>query len=71
MESEYSVPCPQCGGTQFEIPEDAGDDTFVTCDQCGFDIQLADLREHGIEHVKEQVYDDVRKQLKKALKNFK
>ena len=72
MEIKYSVPCPDCGGTGFPFPDNTDDDSFVTCDQCGLEITVSDLREHGLEHAKEYAVDKIRAEIKKKLcKYFK
>ena len=70
MEINYSVPCPDCGGTDFQFPDDADDDSFVTCDQCSLEITVADLREHGLDHAKEHAVEQIRAELKKKLGKF-
>ena len=70
MEINYSVPCPDCGSVQFQFPENADDDSVVTCDECGLEITVPDLREHGLEHAKEHAVDEIRAELKKKLGKF-
>ena len=72
MEINYSVPCPDCGGTEFAFPENADDDSVVTCDQCGLEITVSDLREHGLHHAQEHAVEQIRAELEKKLgKHFK
>ena len=32
---EIRLHCPKCGGNDLEIPDDATDDSLVTCASCG------------------------------------
>ena len=72
IDDTFSIPCPECGGTEFSHPEPLDDDTFVTCSKCGFSAPLIDFEEHGIakakEHVTRQAKDAIEKELKRWLK---
>ena len=48
IDETFSIPCPQCGGASFHLPEPLEDDSFVKCNQCGFEVMLCDLKEHGL-----------------------
>jgi DNA-directed RNA polymerase subunit RPC12/RpoP len=65
INENFSIPCPECGGTDFEVPEPLEDDSFIKCAQCGFEVLLADIKEHGLEKAREHVTDQIQKQLKK------
>ncbi len=70
IDETFSIPCPECGGTEFHRPDPLEDDSFVKCDQCGFEVMVADLKEHGLHEAKEHVAKQVQKQLKKELRKF-
>lgn len=68
LQERFQVPCPKCGGTDFEIPENMEDSSFVKCVKCGFEAVLEDLREHGTELAKNYAIDEIKKQMKKMFK---
>ena len=70
IDESFSIPCPECGGTEFQFPEPLEDDSFVKCGQCDFEIMLCDLREHGVHHAKEHVTAQVKQQLEKELRRL-
>ncbi len=70
IDPTFNIPCPECGGTQFELPEPLEDDSFVKCATCGFETVLADFREHGVEKAKEQATEQVKQQLTKELRKY-
>ena len=63
-----TIQCPQCGHTEFEQPENLKDDDFVRCDNCNFEIMLADLREVGIEQAKKILIPEAKAEIEKMLK---
>ncbi|QDT10525.1 ECs_2282 family putative zinc-binding protein [Planctomycetes bacterium K23_9] len=72
IDDTFSIPCPECGGTEIELPDPLDDDSFVKCGQCGFEVVLADIKEHGLHKAKEHVTKQVKQQLTKELrKHFK
>ena len=72
IDETFSVPCPECGETEFSHPEPLDDDTFVTCAKCGFSAPLIDLKEHGVakaqEHLAQQAADAIEEELKRLFK---
>lgn len=70
IDDTFNIPCPQCGGTAFHLPEPLEDDSFVKCDQCGFEVMVCDLREHGLHEAKDHVTKQVQEQLQKELRKF-
>lgn len=72
LPDHVSIHCPECGHTEFEIPDNAQETDFVTCSSCKFSIMLCDLQEVGIEQAKEELIplakQEIEKHLKAALK---
>ena len=70
--THINIQCPQCGQTDFELPDNVQDDDFVKCVYCGNQIMLCDLKEIGIEQAKEVVIPEVKREIKDFLeKSFK
>ena len=70
IESQYRIPCPKCGATDFKYNEPLEDDSFVECTTCGFATILADIKNHGLEKAKEQLTKQVKDQLKKDFRKI-
>ena len=74
IHEDFHIPCPECGGTEYKLPEPLEDDSFVKCTQCGFETILADFREHGLHKGKERLTElakqQVNKELKKKLRKY-
>lgn len=72
IDETYSVPCPECGETEFSQPEPLDDDTFVTCNKCGFSAPLIDIKEHGVakakDHLERQAKAAIETELKRLFK---
>ncbi len=66
----FSIPCPECGGTDFHLPDQLEDDSFVKCGQCGFEVMVCDLEEHGLYEAKEHVTKHVKQQLQKEIRRL-
>lgn len=66
--SYIDIQCPQCGHTEFDQPENPKDDDFVKCNNCHFEIMLADLKEVGIEQAQEAVLPEAKAEIEKMLK---
>lgn len=67
--------CPQCGGEQFEMPENPQDHDWVRCDFCNYKLTVADLKEANQEQMaavaKELAKEVIGDQMKKLKKRFK
>lgn len=62
--ASISFRCPTCGA-QLGWPEDATDQTPVTCQECGEEIgTYGDLRDHGLDALR----DRLRSHLTQAIK---
>lgn len=68
--------CPTCGHTQFRYDEDEimNDDCRIECISCGLSMAKAELIERnnnvidaGVQEMKQEVVQDVKKELRKAL----
>jgi hypothetical protein len=58
--------CKKCGGQRLSLPDDPTDDSIASCAGCGNELgRWGDLREAA----KEKVRDEVRKSLKKMVKD--
>ena len=72
IDETFSIPCPECGETEFSQPEPLDDETFVTCRKCGFSAPLIDIKEHGRakakEHLKRQAKAAIETELKRLFK---
>lgn len=72
---EYSMQCPQCGGEQFEMPENPQDHDLVRCDFCNHKLTVAELKEANHEQMmavaKEQAQELLAEQIKKLKKRLK
>lgn len=65
-----AIQCPQCGSTDFEVPDNVQDDDIVTCHFCGLEMPLHELREVGLEQAKDVVIPEAKKAIEEALKNI-
>ncbi len=70
IDSEFHIPCPECGGIEFEHPIPLEDSSFVKCDSCGFEAMLSDFREHGLEKASEHAKRQIKSQLKKEFRKY-
>lgn len=70
IDETFSIPCPECGGTEFELPDPLEDDSLVKCAQCSFEATLADIREHGLHEAKEDVTKQIKRQFKKEFRKY-
>lgn len=64
------IQCPQCGHNEFEHPENLQDNDFVKCNNCHFEIMLADLKEVGIEQAKDVIIPEVKLEAEKMFRNL-
>lgn len=64
------IQCPQCGHNEFEHPENLQDNDFVKCNNCHFEIMLADLKEVGIEQAKDVIIPKVKLEAEKMFRNL-
>lgn len=64
------IQCPQCGHNEFEHPESLQDNDFVKCNNCHFEIMLADLKEVGIEQAKDVIIPEVKLEAEKMFRNL-
>lgn len=46
------IKCPQCGHDEFKLPDNLKESDFVKCNNCHFEVMLADLKEAGFEQAK-------------------
>lgn len=67
---EIEIQCPECEDTVFETPENVQDDDFVVCNQCNFQIMLADLKKINIERVQKLVHSELKKAIENSLKSL-
>lgn len=63
-----AIQCPQCGGTDFEIPDDIQDDDMVTCHFCGLEWPIHELRGAGLEQAKEIAIPEAKKAAEEILR---
>lgn len=72
---QYSMQCPQCGGEQFEMPENPQDYDLVRCNFCNHKLTVAELKEANHEQMmavaKEQAQEPLAEQIKSLKKRFK
>lgn len=72
---QYSMQCPQCGGEQFEMPDNPQDHNWVKCNFCNHKLTVADLKEVNQEQIaavaKELAEKVLDKQIKKIKKKFR
>lgn len=72
---KYSMQCPQCGGEQFEMPENPQDHDLMRCNFCNHKLTVAELKEANHEQMmaatKEQAQEPLAEQIKKFRKRFK
>ena len=64
------IQCPQCGHNEFKLPENLKDSDFVKCNNCHFEVMLADLKEVGFEQAKEVAMPEMKIEAEKVLKNL-
>ena len=64
------IQCPQCGHNEFEHPENLQDNDFVKCNNCHFEIMLADLKELDIEQAKDVIIPEVKLEAEKMFRNL-
>lgn len=64
------IQCPQCGHNEFEHPENLQDNDFVKCNNCHFEIMLADLKEVGVEQAKDVIIPEVKLEAEKMFRNL-
>lgn len=64
------IQCPQCGHNEFKLPENLKDSDLVKCNNCHFEIMLADLKEAGFEQAKEVVMPEMKIEAEKVFKNL-
>lgn len=64
------IQCPQCGHNEFEHPENLQNNDFVKCNNCHFEIMLADLKEVGIEQAKDVIIPEVKLEAEKMFRNL-
>ena len=63
------IQCPQCGHNEFKHPENLKDNDFVKCNNCHFEIMLADLKEVGAEQAREIVIPEAKAEIENMFKN--
>ena len=61
---------PQCGHDEFKLPENLKDSDFVKCNNCHFEVMLADLKEAGFEQAKEVAIPELKVEAEKVFKNL-
>ena len=66
--TQFSIQCPQCGAVDFQQPDDVQDDDLVTCDFCGLQINLSELKEVGLEQAKKIAIPEAKKLMEDMLK---
>jgi len=66
--THISIQCPQCGAVEFQQPDDVQNEDLVTCNFCGLQIKLADLKEVGIEQAKQIAIPEAKKYIEDMLK---
>ena len=64
------IQCPQCGHNEFQHPENLQDNDFVKCNNCHFEIMLADLKEVSFEQAKDIVIPEVKAEAEKIFRNL-
>lgn len=64
------IQCPQCGHNEFEHPENLQDNDFVKCNNCHFEIILADLKEVGFEQAKDVAIPEAKAEAEKIFKTL-
>jgi hypothetical protein len=67
---DFVIPCPSCGGTRFEEPEDGLETSLVSCVTCGFACTIGDLREHGTVLAKAQFAKEAKRMLEAEFKRI-
>ncbi len=63
------IQCPQCGHDEFKHPENLKDNDFVKCNNCYFEIMLADLKEVGAGQAREIIIPEAKSEIENMFKN--
>lgn len=67
---QVEIQCPQCGYNELECLDNMGDNDFIKCNNCHFEIMLSDLKEVGFEQAKEVVIPEVKAEVDRIFKNL-
>ncbi|KAF0804908.1 hypothetical protein A6D6_02672 [Alcanivorax xiamenensis] len=51
--TKMTIKCPECGGIEFEYPDEMEDNSIITCTGCGESRTKAALVEHANQQAKE------------------
>jgi uncharacterized Zn finger protein len=71
-EFKITITCTNCGSNDVEVPDDATDESMVTCKNCQKEVgSWGELRQAVINRVKDEAVSEVKEQLGKKLKGFK
>jgi hypothetical protein len=71
-EFKITITCTKCGSNDVEVPDDATDESMVTCKGCQTEVGTwGELKQAVINRAKDEVVSEVNKQLGKKLKGFK
>ena len=68
LNEQVPVPCPECGDSQFRLPDSFDDDTLLECATCGFTATAGDPTEHGLHIAEERAMEWAEGELKRIIK---
>jgi transcription elongation factor Elf1 len=65
MDGEHTIPvtfeCKNCGGNTLVLPDEATDESVVTCKSCGIEVaNWGDIKNASVETVKAQIIEDLK-----------
>lgn len=71
IKQQYSMQCPQCGQTEFEIPENVQEHDLVKCNFCYYELTVCDLRGANAEQIEKIARDNAQVIIAQQIKKFK
>lgn len=71
IKQQYSMQCPQCGQTEFEIPDNVQEYDLVKCNFCHYELTVNDLHAANVEQVEQIVHDNAKEVIAQQMKKFK
>lgn len=71
IKQQYSMQCPQCGQTEFEMSDNVQVHDLVKCNFCHYELTVNDLRAANVEQVEQIVRDNAKEVITQQMKKLK